>query len=168
LVSRVLDASAFYAGIPFGSAEKNYTTSLIFNEIKHIKKDHEAISALLDTNRLIIIDPEPQYLEMVKTKAKETGDFQKISREDISAIALSLQLKIELISDDFAVSNVSQHLDIMIRPVMTKGINYVGYWIYFCPGCKQTFKKISMCPLCGNKLRTKLSQRKPSSNPISK
>lgn len=168
MVSRVLDASAFYAGIPFGSPEKNYTTSLIFEEVKHIKKNHEAITVLLNTSRLVITDPDPRYVKMVSAKAKETGDSQEISKEDISAIALSLQLKANLITDDFAVSNVSKHLNIMTLPVMTQGISRVGHWIYFCTGCKKTFSKISECPLCGNKLKRKLLDWKSSSDPVGK
>ncbi|MGI0089202.1 MAG: nucleotide-binding protein, partial [Nitrosopumilaceae archaeon] len=93
MVFRVLDASAFYAGIPFASSEKCYTTSAIFNEIKHIKKNYEAVNALLETKKLDIIDPEIKYTEQVLLKAKDTGDFQNISKEDISVIALCLQLK---------------------------------------------------------------------------
>jgi len=33
LAFRVLDSSAFYAGIPFSSNEPSYTTSLVYNEI---------------------------------------------------------------------------------------------------------------------------------------
>jgi len=168
LASRVLDASAFYAGIPFGSPEKNYTTSLIFQEIKHIKKNYEAVSVLLNTRRLVITDPEPEYVNIVSSKAEETGDFQEISKEDISAIALSLQLKADLITDDFAVSNVSKHLGIAVMPVMTKGISRIINWDYFCPGCKKTYSKISECPLCGNKLKRKLRDWESSSNPVIK
>ncbi|EPA05416.1 hypothetical protein [Candidatus Nitrosarchaeum limnium] len=53
---RILDASAFYAGVPFGSASDCYTTSLVYEEIKHIKKNHDALGTLLETNRLKIMD----------------------------------------------------------------------------------------------------------------
>lgn len=168
MVFRVLDASAFYAGIPFASSEKCYTTSAIFNEIKHIKKNYEAVNALLETKKLDIIDPEIKYTEQVLLKAKDTGDFQNISKEDISVIALCLQLKAELVTDDFAVSNTAKHLKLTVIPVMTEGITRVVDWIYFCPACHKTFSQISECPLCGNKLRRKLGKRKSSANPIHK
>ena len=166
MVFRVLDASAFYAGIPFASQEKSYTTPAVFEEIKHIKKNHEAIAVLLDTKRLEIIDPDIKYIEKVLLKAKNTGDFHSLSKEDISVIALSMQLKAELITDDFAVSNIARHLNLNVIPIMTSGITRVVDWIYFCPGCQKTFSHISECPLCGNKLRRKLSKRKSSTNPI--
>ena len=166
MVSRILDASAFYAGIPFASSEKSYTTSLVLDEIKHIKKSHEAVSVLIDTKRLEILDPEEKYLEKVLSMAKGTGDFQNLSGSDISVIALCLKLNGELVTDDFAVSNTARQLNLKVVPVMTQGITRVISWVYFCPGCKKTFSKITKCPLCGNNLRRRLGKWKPSSNPV--
>ena len=166
MVSRVLDASAFYAGIPFASSEKSYTTSLVLDEIKHIKKNHEAVSVLIDTKRLEIVDPEEIYLEKVSSKARETGDFHTLSRSDISVMALCLKLNGELVTDDFAVSNTARHLNLKVVPVMTEGITRVVSWIYYCSGCEKTFSKVTKCPLCGNRLRRRLGRGKSSSNPV--
>ena len=114
MVFRIIDSSAFYAGIPFRSSSEFYTTSLIFDEIKHIKKNHGAIDILLTTNRLKIQDPSSEFIEKVKEESKKTGDFNQLSKQDISLIALCLQLKGELVTDDFAISNVSKNLDIKV------------------------------------------------------
>ena len=58
----MLDSSAFYAGIPFSSNEPSYITSLVYNEIEHIKKDHDAIRILIETKRLTINEPEDQFV----------------------------------------------------------------------------------------------------------
>ena len=168
MVFRVLDASAFYAGIPFSSPEKSYTTSTVFDEIKHIKKHHDAVNMLIDTHRLEIKDPEIKYTETALLKAKNVGDYHNLSKGDLSVIALCLQMQAELITDDFAVSNTAKQLGINVIPVMTKGITRVIEWIYFCPGCEKTFSKTLHCPLCGNKLSRKLGKSEPSTNPISK
>ena len=160
MVFRILDASAFYAGIPFASSEKSFTTPDVFDEIKHIKKDHKAVEMILETKRLEIMAPEPQYMEKVLLKSKNTGDFQNLSKGDISVIALCLQLKAELITDDFAVSNLARQLNLKVTPVMTNGITHIANWIYFCSGCEKTFSNMSKCPLCGNKLSRKLSKLK--------
>ena len=160
MVFRILDASAFYAGIPFASSEKSFTTPDVFDEIKHIKKDHKAVEMILETKRLEIMTPEPQYIEKVLFKSKNTGDFQNLSKGDISVIALCLQLKAELVTDDFAVSNLARQLNLKVAPVMTNGITRIANWIYFCSGCEKTFSNMSKCPLCGNKLSRKLSKIK--------
>ena len=156
---RVLDSTAFYAGIPFSSNEPNYTTSLVYNEIEHIKKDHDAIQILIETKRLMIRDPDHQFIITANNTAKKSGDIPNLSDEDISTIALSLQLNAELVTDDFAVSNVAKNLGIKVIPVMTNGIKKVVTWKYYCPGCKTNFSKITECPRCGNRLK-----RKPSKN----
>ena len=150
---RVLDSSAFYAGIPFSSNEPSYTTSLVYNEIEHIKKDHDAIQILIETKRLMIRDPEHQFVITANNTAKKSGDIPNLSDEDISTIALSLQLNAELVTDDFAISNVAKNLGIKVIPVMTNGIKNVITWKYYCPGCKTNFSKITECPNCGNILK---------------
>ena len=156
---RVLDSSAFYAGIPFSSNEPSYITSLVYNEIEHIKKDHDAIQILIETKRLMIYDPEHRFIIAVNDAAKKSGDFPNLSHEDISAIALSLQLNAELITDDFTISNVAKNLNIKVIPVMTSGIKNVVIWKYYCSGCKTNFSKVTECPRCGNRLK-----RKPMKN----
>ena len=156
---RVLDSSAFYAGIPFSSSEPSVTTSYVYNEIKHIKKDHDAVQILIETRRLKISDPDHRFIITVNNAAKKSGDLPNLSQEDVSIIALSLQLNAELITDDFAVSNVAKNLNIKVIPVMTSGIKNVVIWKYYCPGCKINFSKVTECPRCGNRLK-----RKPMKN----
>ena len=93
---------------------------------------------------------------MVKECATKTGDINSLSAQDISCIALSVELNAELISDDFAVSNVSNILGIKIIPLMTKGIKIVGKWIFYCPACKVDFPNEKECLMCGYKLKKKL------------
>ena len=165
MVFKILDASAFYAGIPFAYSEKSFTTPDVYEEIKHIKKDHKAVEVLLETKRLEIMTPNAEHVKKVLVESKHTGDFQNLSTGDISVIALGLQLGAELITDDFAVSNLAKHLNLKVVPIMTEGITQMVDWIYFCSGCEKTFSSISKCPLCGNRLSRKLSKRKSSNSP---
>jgi UPF0271 protein len=160
LASRVYDASAFYAGIPFASPEEGYTTSLVFEEIKHIKQSHGALDILLETNRLKILDPDSEKLNIVIEQAKKTGDYQKLSKADASAVALAFQLMGQLVTDDFAVSNLAKNLGLVVQPIMTKGIRDVGRWNYYCPACKKEFSATDVCPICGNNLKRKLLKGK--------
>ena len=151
-----MDATAFYAGIPFSSQATHYVSTLVFDEIKHIKKNHDALQILINTNRLLVRQPQVKFQNMVKECAAKTGDINSLSTQDISCIALSVELNAELISDDFAVSNVSNILGIKIIPLMTKGIKIVGKWIFYCPACKVDFPNEKECLMCGNKLKKKL------------
>jgi len=153
---RILDASAFYAGVPFRSSNDYYTTSLVYDEIRHIKKNHGALEILLETNRLKIREPDKESTEAAIKAAKDTGDFPQLSRQDISIIALCIEMNGEIISDDFAISNVAKNLDLKISPIMTQGIKDVGKWIHYCPGCRTNHTNGKVCPVCGTPLKRKL------------
>ena len=159
MVFRILDATAFYAGIPFVSEDSFMTTSDVYEEIEHIKTKQGALETLLQTNRLQIRDPGDETINSVKDAAKMTGDIQTISQQDISIIALALENKMELITDDFAVTNVAKQLAITTSSLMTQGINMVGKWISYCSICGKEFSKEKECPICGNKLNRKLIKK---------
>jgi len=153
---RILDASAFYAGVPFRSSHDYYTTSIVYDEIKHIKKNHDALGMLLETNRLKIREPDEKSTEAAIKAARDTGDFPQLSKEDISIIALCIEMNGEIISDDFAISNVSKNLGLKISPIMTQGIKDVGKWVHYCPGCRTNHTNEKECPMCGTPLKRKL------------
>jgi UPF0271 protein len=157
---RILDASAFYAGVPFRSSEDCFTTSLVYDEIKHIKKNHDALGTLLETNRLKIREPSEESTKSAIKSSKETGDFPQLSKQDISIIALCIEMKGQIISDDFAISNVAKNLGLEILPIMTKGIKDVGKWVHYCPGCRTNHSSGTECPACGTPLKRKLLKEK--------
>jgi len=159
LVFRVLDATAFYAGIPFSSNDSFMTTSLVYEEIRHIKAKQGVLDMLQQTNRLQIRDPEEKAVNTVNDIAGKTGDNQTISEQDVSVIALSLENDIELITDDFAVTNVAKQLGVKTSSLMTQGIKVVGKWISYCSVCGKEFSKQKECPICGNKLNRKLIKK---------
>ena len=132
------------------------TTQAVFNEVKHIKKSHYAIEALIDASNLRVIDPDNDSIEKAKTTAKKTGDFPELSKADISIIALALQLNAVLVTDDYAVANVATTLKILVESSSSKGIKETRKWIAYCSACGRAFgPNAKECPLCGNRLRRK-------------
>jgi UPF0271 protein len=160
---RILDASAFYAGVPFGSASDCYTTSLVYEEIKHIKKNEDALGTLLETNRLKIMDPDKDSTNAAISSAKETGDFPQLSKQDISIIALCINLNGEIISDDFAITNVAKNIGLKISPIMTN-----SFQVHYCPGCRTNYINGKECPMCGTPLKRKLLKGQSPSMPVNK
>ena len=68
--------------------------------------------------------------------ARGTGDYPQLSKQDISVIALSVEMRGLTVTDDFAISNVMKNIGLEVSPVMTGGIRDVGRWIHYCPGCR--------------------------------
>ena len=159
MVFRVLDATAFYAGIPFSSSDSFMTTSIVYKEIEHIKSKQGALDILQQTNRLQIRDPKEETINNVNDAAEKTGDKNSISKQDASIIALALENNIELITDDFAVTNIARQLGIKTSSLMTDGISKVGKWISYCSVCGKEFQKQKECPICGTKLNRKLIKK---------
>jgi len=153
---KILDASAFYAGVPFRSSDVWHTTTLVFDEIKHIKKNHDALGTLLETNRLKIREPSEESTKTATDAAKKTGDFPQLSKQDMSIIALCIENKGEIVTDDFAISNVAKNLELKIIPIMTRGIKDVGKWVHYCPGCRTNHSTGTECSACGTPLKRKL------------
>ena len=159
MVFRVLDATAFYAGIPFSSNDSFMTTSIVYEEIQHIKAKQGALEMLQQTNRLQIRDPTEKSIINVTNASIKTGDHSTISKQDISIVALALENNIELITDDFAVTNVAKQLKIKTSSLMTEGIRTIGKWISYCSICGKEFSKHKECPICGSKLNRKLIKK---------
>jgi UPF0271 protein len=152
-----LDAGAFYTGLVFlSSAYQYWTTQAIFDEVKHIKRSHGAIEALLESNTLQVLNSDRKNIDKVVAAARRTGDYQKLSEADISIIALALQLGIVLVTDDFAVANLATTLKIPVKSVASKGITHTRRWIAYCSACGRAFgPNAKECRLCGNRLRRK-------------
>jgi endoribonuclease Nob1 len=152
-----IDAGAFYSGVVFLSSALRYcTTHAVLDEVKHIKKSHGAIEALIESNNLQIVNSDRKSIQKVVATARETGDYAKLSGADISIIALALQLEIVLVTNDYAVSNVATILKIPVKSVAGKGIRQTRRWIAYCSACGRAFgPNAKECRLCGNSLRRK-------------
>ena len=135
------------------------TTSVVYGEIEHIKSKHGALDMLQQTNRLQVRDPRDETIKIVNETAEKTGDKITISEQDASIIALALENNAELITDDFAVTNIARQLEIKTLSLMTDGISKVGKWISYCSVCGKEFQKEKECPICGTKLNRKLIKK---------
>lgn len=59
-----------------------------------------------------IINPKKKYIEKVKREAKKIGYLEKLSETDIEVLALALERKGILLTNDFAMQNVAKRLRI--------------------------------------------------------
>jgi UPF0271 protein len=158
----VLDANAFYLGLSFLSFTKSFTTSLVFDEVRHLKGSYSLLETLVQTNNLIIIDPDEENLSKVCGVAIKSGDSARLSKSDISVLALAYQLKKPLISDDFSVENTAKLLRISILPLGTSGIKYTRKWISYCQTCGKGYGSyFTECLICGNKLKRRFKRTAP-------
>ncbi len=159
MASRVLDAGAFYAGLPFASRAACHTTPAILGEVGHVKGRHGMVDALVGAGRLVPREPGAASSARARAAAEATGDAARLSAGDLSVLALCLDLgDAELVTDDYAVSNVGAFLGIRVSPVATAGIRRAGRWTQRCPGCgAECGANAPECPRCGGRPARRLA-----------
>jgi UPF0271 protein len=119
-----------------------------------LKGSYSLLEILVEADNLRIVDPDEKYANQVYNVTIQSGDYSKLSKADISVLALAYQLDKTLISDDFAVENTAKLLGISIMPLVTKGIKHIRKWISFCGTCGKGYgPNITECSICGNRLK---------------
>ena len=143
----ILDTCAFFTQIhPNG---KIVTVKEIEDEI--VNKQSKQYYSNLKTKGLKILEPNKNSIDYVKEKAKETGDLDVLSLTDIKILALGYELQGTIISDDFAIQNVSLYNGLEVISCSGKKIKEIRIWKYRCSACKLvTDKKSETCNICGS------------------
>ena len=113
--SVVLDASAFINASLFEQAEC-FTVSEVVAEIKSAHA-RAVYSVAREAGQLRVTSPSGSSLLLVQKKALEVGSCKKLSNADKAVIALALDLKAKIITDDWTVQNLAAHLGIKYEGV---------------------------------------------------
>ena len=99
--------------------------------------------------------PSKEALARVRQGAAETGDDARLSEADIEVLALALELGLPVLTDDYSIQNLAEHLDIVHVPVGERGIRRKVRWTYRCKGCGRYFEeRTDECPVCGSMVRS--------------
>lgn len=159
----ILDSTAFYAGTPFSSSRKFYTTKAVLEEVMRGEEIAMRVEMLKEVGRLVIIEPSKGSYEEVSSVSRRMEGTKMISNADVSILAICLDLSLEgrgaaIVSDDYAVQNVAKVMNLQYRPVLFRGIRDAGRWRVFCPGCGKRYqdKVPKICDSCGTELRRRL------------
>ncbi len=161
----VLDASALIHSNTMQIYDKQcYITPSVASEVL------DNISRLMldigiERGSIKVVEPEKKFLEMAKEYAISTGDIAKLSQQDLSVIALALQLRESgydpiVITDDYSIMNVLVKAGIKYESIRFRKLGEYREWVVYCPACGATFKQnVNYCPYCGHTV----IKRKPKS-----
>ncbi len=124
----LIDSSAVLNdfGFEFAPEHEYITTSLAVREFKDLRSRHLMENAL-QQNLLSIEEPSKESLLAINKKVSEKG-FTKLSKTDLSILALALDLKKQgkkfiLITDDYSIQNFAKILEIPFESAMRGEIN---------------------------------------------
>ncbi|CCQ34533.1 nucleic acid-binding protein [Halorhabdus tiamatea SARL4B] len=151
----VLDASAFI---------NEYHTDEQLATIPLVREELEDESAYrfdaLEGSGMHLHIPDEETVERIRRAADETGDHEALSTTDIRLIAASFELDGRLVTDDYAMQNVAEKLEIDVEVIDQDGIEEQRDWHFQCQGCGREFdENHDRCPICGSPL----SRKNPSS-----
>lgn len=148
----VLDASALLAGRDL-LLEEMYCTPDVLREVKG--KDPTAQLMLMIETRVEIRAPSEKEMAKVIESSNRTGDVKRLSPSDIGVLALALELKATIITDDYSIQNVAKEMGLEYRGLSFPDIERKIEWGYRCVGCGKRFEEpMDECPICGSRIKT--------------
>ncbi len=147
----VLDSSAFI---------NEYTTSERIATIPLVREELEDEAGYrfdaLEGSGMRIHIPDPETVERIERAARETGDAETLSRTDVRLLATAFELDATLVTDDYAMQNVAEKLDITVEVIAQDGIDERREWKFQCQGCGRVFdENRDRCEICGSDLERK-------------
>ena len=163
---RLIDSAAVLNDPGFSFTERTnfLTVPLVMDEFRDIRSRHLAENAL-NNGLLKLREPSPQSVKKISSLAAGHG-FQKLSRADLSLLALAIELKeskekFVLVSDDYSVQNFCKLLGVNFESVIRGEIKKTISFQKRCTGCGKEFQASFAgkdCPDCGSKV---VSSKKP-------
>jgi len=103
---------------------------------------------------------------MVEDASRKAGESGYLSKADREVLALALDLKLDghepvIVSDDYAIQNLAEHLQIGHSSLANYGIVHRFDWIMYCPACYRRYKPPEKsCRVCGTQLKRKVLSKK--------
>ena len=165
----MLDTSACIAGYdPLSVSDAQFTVPTVLEELIVNSLPWVRLNAAVDSGKLKVRTPEEDSVGVVKESSKALGDVLYLSKADLCVLALALELKDEghlpsIVTDDYSIQNVANHLSLGFSSLMTYGIRYRLHWMLYCPACHHKYPadyKLRNCKICGTILKRKPLARK--------
>jgi UPF0271 protein len=147
----VLDASAFIH--EYHTTEPTATIPMVREELT----DESAFRYdAMEGSGMHIQLPEEGTVERVRRAAEGSGDLGVLSDTDVRLLAAALELGATLVTDDYAIQNVAEKLEVGVEFIAREGIDEARDWVFQCQGCGREFdENEERCPVCGSDLSRK-------------
>jgi UPF0271 protein len=147
----ILDASAFI---------NEYHTDQPVASIPLVREELEDESAYrfdaMEGSGMHLHIPEEETVERIERAASDTGDDSELSRTDTRLVAAAFELDARLVTDDYAMQNVAEKLEVPVEVIAREGISEQRDWRFQCQGCGREFDdEHDRCPICGSELSRK-------------
>jgi UPF0271 protein len=147
----ILDTSAFIH--EYHTQESKASIPLVREELED---EHAYRFDALEGSGMHLHIPEDETVERVERAARETGDLAELSETDVRLVAAAFELDGTLVTDDYAMQNVAEKLEVTVEVIAREGIDEQRDWRFQCAGCGREFDdNHDRCPICGSDLSRK-------------
>ncbi|MHA2202875.1 MAG: NOB1 family endonuclease [Candidatus Hodarchaeales archaeon] len=153
----VLDATAFIRlDFPQLQSISNvlfFTTQNVVSELKD-SRSRMNLDILKYSDRLKFSSPQYKLIKTLEKRIQLVDPQTKLSHVDIEVLALTLEVKGALVSNDLNLQNAALHLNIPVKVVSGKKITHLRKWQLKCKSCGKEIKDaVEICPICGGILK---------------
>ncbi|MEM2106430.1 MAG: NOB1 family endonuclease [Candidatus Bathyarchaeia archaeon] len=164
----VLDTSAFIMGVnPSTIKGRVYSVPEVEAELPPRSMAAIRFRTSRDNGDLVVRSPTWASTESLKKVSSKLGEGGVLSSADLKILALGLDLKLEgvnpvIVSDDYAIQNVAEHLNLDYVFLVTFGIKYRFNWSLFCPACFRRYHYSyheRVCEVCGTELKRRVLKK---------
>ena len=158
----VLDTSAFIMGFNPSASSEVYTVEAVEKELLTGTMAQLRFRLSKEKGNLSVQPPSPRSRETVDEASTRAGEKGVLSEADRDVVALALDLRQSgldpvIVSDDYAVQNLAEHLQLKYGSLANFGIVHKFQWIMYCPACHRRYRQPARtCRICGTELRRKV------------
>jgi UPF0271 protein len=153
---RVLDASAVLRSDLNFSCGGFLIAPAVLDEIESARPA-VAMENAVRGGLVKVVAPSKEALGRVNAAARKTGDLEWLSLADLETLALALEKKAPLETDDYGMQNVASELGVECEGQMQEGIEGARTWVKRCVGCGREYPPgpEKTCGVCGSTLARK-------------
>ena len=164
----ILDTSALIMGINPSMIEgQAYSVPEVEFELPPKSMAALRFSTSRDNGSLLVREPLSSSYEAVRKASLKLGERSALSKADLKILALSLEIRMGggnpvIVSDDYAIQNVAEHLGLSYTFLATFGISYEFNWSFYCPACFRRYPHSYLdrkCEVCGTELKRRVMKK---------
>jgi endoribonuclease Nob1 len=158
----VLDTSAFIMGFNPTGSKTAYSVRSVEDELVQGSMPYLRFRLSREKGSLVVRNPSEEARRAIEEQSAKTGEAGFVSEVDREVVALALDLKNEgldpvVVSDDYGVQNLSEHLNLGYGSLANIGIVHRFNWIMVCTACHRRYKvPEKVCRVCGTELKRKV------------
>ncbi len=169
MTALVLDTSAFIMGFNPSKTVEAYSVRAVEEELSEGTMPQLRFRMFSEKGELTVRSPSLRAQAIVDDASSRAGESGYLSKADREVLALSVDLKLDgrepiIVSDDYAIQNLADHLQIAHSSLANFGIVHRFRWIMYCPACHRRYKPPEKkCRICGTELRRKVLSKASAS-----